>query len=569
MAPFSYLRRATDARILRRLLSLDESALPQKIKFVAAKALGAKQPDVHDSCDTNSQSLRQKAFKRHDVAKGDLAALIQERVSHTSPEEWTTSAIIAVVYYLSRAQVPLLRDTEDIFRRKVAQTDELNLIDIWQALSAASALRVNIPVENLKRHIEVNTHQLLTGARCKNVSSALNAISAYGEALATSTLVNIAKHYLTDMQQTTDFKDASNFVNALVLQTSFTMKERRNQLGDPKETGQQDIWKSLIKAVYDVIQDSNERMEPTCNDLEGMADVLDAMVMFNDVNHIDDLQYTQTVQQIHRLVDKIHKCLIESLSVVDLQSHAPEDNDKLSRRNVEPRVLRVILRCLISARLNHKGLLGAIVDVYRKRPDVWSAQGTADILHSVVFFGIQGPEARDIAKHMIERHKNGLYRHVDPNEIIVDACVLAVQDDTELCHRLVARILEETINDHELALAMLVMQLSNIGYARIPLKTIAKAAQNAQAMPHNQQEKQMQEEAKRESILEARRMTLRTLLTVEAQERLNRIAMVKPEKATQIENFLLQTTFKSGRRSKMGDDELKHLIEVSDDLHKI
>ncbi|EDO07918.1 Double-stranded DNA-binding domain family protein [Babesia bovis T2Bo] len=88
-----------------------------------------------------------------------------------------------------------------------------------------------------------------------------------------------------------------------------------------------------------------------------------------------------------------------------------------------------------------------------------------------------------------------------------------------------------------------------------------QAAQNAQAISHNTQEKQMQEEAKRESILEARRMTLRTLLTVEAQERLHRIAMVKPEKATQIENFLLQTTFKSGRRTKMDDEELRHLIE--------
>ncbi|GFE52992.1 programmed cell death 5 [Babesia ovis] len=89
-----------------------------------------------------------------------------------------------------------------------------------------------------------------------------------------------------------------------------------------------------------------------------------------------------------------------------------------------------------------------------------------------------------------------------------------------------------------------------------------QAAQNAQAMTQNTQEKQMQEEAKRESILEARRMTLRTVLTVEAQERLNRIAMVKPEKATQIENYLLQFTLKSGRRNKIDDDELKHIIET-------
>ncbi|KAK1933245.1 hypothetical protein X943_002853 [Babesia divergens] len=84
------------------------------------------------------------------------------------------------------------------------------------------------------------------------------------------------------------------------------------------------------------------------------------------------------------------------------------------------------------------------------------------------------------------------------------------------------------------------------------------AAQNAQATAQNKQE----EEAKRESLMEARRMTLRTLLTVEAQERLNRIAIVKPDKALKIENYLLQTVFAAGRRNKMDDSELKHLIEV-------
>ncbi|CDR97259.1 DNA-binding protein [Babesia bigemina] len=90
----------------------------------------------------------------------------------------------------------------------------------------------------------------------------------------------------------------------------------------------------------------------------------------------------------------------------------------------------------------------------------------------------------------------------------------------------------------------------------------SQAAQNAQAIPHNQQEKQMQEEAKREGILEARRMTMRTLLTVDAQERLNRISMVKPEKAAQIENYLMQTAFRAGRSHKMDDAELKNLIEL-------
>lgn len=88
-----------------------------------------------------------------------------------------------------------------------------------------------------------------------------------------------------------------------------------------------------------------------------------------------------------------------------------------------------------------------------------------------------------------------------------------------------------------------------------------EAAQNAQGIAPNQQEKLRQEQEKLENIMEARRMTMRTLLTVEAQERLNRIAMVKPEKATQIENYLLQTVAASGRRTKMSDDELRNLIE--------
>ncbi|BAM41549.1 uncharacterized protein TOT_030000812 [Theileria orientalis strain Shintoku] len=68
------------------------------------------------------------------------------------------------------------------------------------------------------------------------------------------------------------------------------------------------------------------------------------------------------------------------------------------------------------------------------------------------------------------------------------------------------------------------------------------------------------EEIKRQNMMEARRITLRSILTVEAQERLNRISSVKPEKATLIENYVLQKY--SRTPTKISDEQLKQLIEA-------
>ncbi|EKX71985.1 double-stranded DNA-binding domain containing protein [Theileria equi strain WA] len=73
------------------------------------------------------------------------------------------------------------------------------------------------------------------------------------------------------------------------------------------------------------------------------------------------------------------------------------------------------------------------------------------------------------------------------------------------------------------------------------------------------QEKREQEEQQRQNLLEARRVTLRAILTIEAQERLNRISSVKPEKAAMIENYLLQRF--SYSNIKVDDAQLKHIIE--------
>ncbi|UVC50038.1 hypothetical protein MACK_003661 [Theileria orientalis] len=78
------------------------------------------------------------------------------------------------------------------------------------------------------------------------------------------------------------------------------------------------------------------------------------------------------------------------------------------------------------------------------------------------------------------------------------------------------------------------------------------------------------EEIKRQNMMEARRITLRSILTVEAQERLNRISSVKPEKATLIENYILQVSEKANKGkqkyprmpTKISDEQLKQLIEV-------
>lgn len=72
---------------------------------------------------------------------------------------------------------------------------------------------------------------------------------------------------------------------------------------------------------------------------------------------------------------------------------------------------------------------------------------------------------------------------------------------------------------------------------------------------------QIKEQEKLEQ-LEQRRLILRTILTPEASERLNRIATVKPEKANIIQNAILTNVQRGMIRGKMDDEMLKSIIQT-------
>ncbi|GBE59301.1 double-stranded DNA-binding domain containing protein [Babesia ovata] len=597
MVPFSYLRRAKGSGVLRRLLELDDNVLPQTIKFVAAKALNDRKYPPQPAHTPGSGNYSTKYATHKPVARdygGDVAELIQEKVAHTSAEQWTPSAIITVVYYLSEAGVCLESATRDLFVRKVTEADNLNIIDLWQALTAASRLRIYIPVGKLKQHLETNTEALLRPSRCRNVSSAIRAFSTCGEALDALTLQLISSHYLDEMSAAVDFKDATNFANALAMQCSLLCAKSKDETKD--DGGRATLDGDLAEAVDRVIDDTRMRTKDSDADLEGIADTFDAIVQTMQWRSFGEEAYARRVEQMQNLVSSINS----RIGAVDVSYAVNSDSKSRNapkETKAEPRVLRVVLRCLMQAGIYHPELIDKIFYLYRRQPQSWSAYGTAEVLSCAAFFGMRDTALGDIAEHVSNNCLRNLLRHVPPSRILLDICVAAAQAADKRSrvrlHRLVADVLahEDPIDERDLALAMLTLQLSPGTFemsrncraagssgvvdllhithqqdrqtsAAMEKLDFNQAAQNAQAIPHNQQEKQMQEEAKRESILEARRMTLRTLLTVEAQERLNRIAMVKPEKATQIENYLMQTAFRAGRHNKMDDPELKHLIEA-------
>lgn len=80
-----------------------------------------------------------------------------------------------------------------------------------------------------------------------------------------------------------------------------------------------------------------------------------------------------------------------------------------------------------------------------------------------------------------------------------------------------------------------------------------------QLQQHMQQ--QQQQEEKRKAIEEQRRMAMRSLLSPEAQQRLSRIHLVKPEKAVATENFVLQATRSGVLQPPVSDAALIQVLE--------
>lgn len=78
----------------------------------------------------------------------------------------------------------------------------------------------------------------------------------------------------------------------------------------------------------------------------------------------------------------------------------------------------------------------------------------------------------------------------------------------------------------------------------------------------NPEAKMRQEEAAR-AREEQREVMLTQILTPEARERLGRIALVKEEKARELENTLIQMALKRQITGKITEDQLISMIEKS------
>eukprot|EP00879_Flechtneria_rotunda_P004772 GHRR01005042.1.p1 GENE.GHRR01005042.1~~GHRR01005042.1.p1 ORF type:complete len:133 (+),score=45.63 GHRR01005042.1:211-609(+) len=71
---------------------------------------------------------------------------------------------------------------------------------------------------------------------------------------------------------------------------------------------------------------------------------------------------------------------------------------------------------------------------------------------------------------------------------------------------------------------------------------------------------QQQEEARREAE-ERRRAMLHAVVAPDARERLARIALVKPDKARNVENMILAAAQRGALQSKVTEDQLKGMLE--------
>lgn len=93
---------------------------------------------------------------------------------------------------------------------------------------------------------------------------------------------------------------------------------------------------------------------------------------------------------------------------------------------------------------------------------------------------------------------------------------------------------------------------------------------NPQTLQGLQQQQQNAEEQrkKQEEILERRNVMLQGLMTPEAKERLNRLALVKPEKAKQIEDMLLQNGAMGVYKQKITEEQLIGYLEQLNDEPK-
>mmetsp|Transcript_8337 Transcript_8337/g.28599 ORF Transcript_8337/g.28599 Transcript_8337/m.28599 type:complete len:106 (-) Transcript_8337:3457-3774(-) len=87
-------------------------------------------------------------------------------------------------------------------------------------------------------------------------------------------------------------------------------------------------------------------------------------------------------------------------------------------------------------------------------------------------------------------------------------------------------------------------------------------------MPQNMEQAQQQEEQRRAAEDQRQEMLVR-ILTPDARERLNRVRLVKPEKAVGIENMLLAAAQRGAIGEKITEDRLITLLtQVNEQTQK-
>ncbi|CDI73660.1 double-stranded DNA-binding domain-containing protein, putative [Eimeria praecox] len=84
---------------------------------------------------------------------------------------------------------------------------------------------------------------------------------------------------------------------------------------------------------------------------------------------------------------------------------------------------------------------------------------------------------------------------------------------------------------------------------------------NVQKQLQQQMQQQQQQEEKRKAIEEQRRLAMRSLLSPEAQERLARIHLVKPQNAIAAENYIMQAARAGALVPPVGDNALVEILK--------
>eukprot|EP01027_Heterolobosea_sp_BB2_P000732 GEZU01001072.1.p1 GENE.GEZU01001072.1~~GEZU01001072.1.p1 ORF type:complete len:144 (-),score=37.61 GEZU01001072.1:21-395(-) len=77
-----------------------------------------------------------------------------------------------------------------------------------------------------------------------------------------------------------------------------------------------------------------------------------------------------------------------------------------------------------------------------------------------------------------------------------------------------------------------------------------------------------QQEERRRAMEEQRKHILSQILTNDARERLSRVALVKPERARQVEDLIIRMAQTGQIRSEIDEDRVKELLEQFNEKQK-